>query len=102
MTIEPPALTARDVAQLLREAVFGRLAMSAAHEPPRDDRVLVTIEGWRLTLDWAGDEVGVCTECLGADGRRWQLAGGDRYGTDPVALLSTWEHGALGRLLKAL
>lgn len=43
-----------------------------------------------------------CEECFSTDGRRWSFDSGDRFGTDPIALLSTWEHRTLERMLKEL
>ncbi|WP_423246487.1 DUF7693 family protein [Pseudomonas syringae] len=48
------------------------------------------------------DELGYCEECISPDGRRWSLDSGNRFGTDPIAMLSTWEHQTLERLLKAI
>jgi len=62
----------------------------------------VDVEGWRITICNDGDELDYCEQCECPDERVWQLAPGDRYGTDPVALLSTWEHKVLEGLLRAL
>lgn len=48
------------------------------------------------------DDLDYCEECVSPDGRRWSFDSGDRYGTDPVALLSVWEHQTLERLLKGI
>lgn len=45
---------------------------------------------------------GYCEQCVSPDGRHWSFDSGDRFGTDPVALLSTWEHQTLERMLKEL
>ena len=63
---------------------------------------MVDVEGWSMTIFNDCDELDYCEECVSPDGRRWCFDLGDRFGTDPVALLSTWEHQALERLLKAL
>ncbi|MGU9839792.1 MULTISPECIES: DUF7693 family protein [Pseudomonas] len=39
---------------------------------------------------------------MSPDGLRWSFDSGDRYGTDPVALLSMWEHHTMERMLKYL
>ena len=100
------ALTARDVCQILREVVFERRTMTKVVSQTWDEvyacHFVVDVEGWRITLYNDCDELDYCEECVGQDGRRWCFDPGDRFGTDPVALLSTWEHQTLERLLKAL
>lgn len=94
-----PTLTAREVCQTLRDAALGlrplkRLAEHTEHAHPQVD-----IEGWRLTLDVEGSHLRHCLHCLSPDGRAFD--GGQRYGTDPVSLLSTWELAQIERLLSA-
>ncbi|MDC6379805.1 hypothetical protein BW687_006370 [Pseudomonas graminis] len=101
-----PALTAREVCQVLREVVFERQTMTKLGSQTWDEvytcHFIVDVEGWRITLCNDCDELDYCEECTSPDGRQWSFAIGDRPGTDPVALLSTWEHQTLERLLKAL
>lgn len=100
------ALTAREVCQVLREVVFERRAMTKVGSQTWDEvyacHFVVDVGGWRITLYNDCDELDYCKECVSPDGRRWRFDPGDRFGTDPVALLSTWEHQTLERLLKAL
>lgn len=63
---------------------------------------IVDIEGWHVTLHNDCDTLDYSEKALCPDGRRWAFDPGDRYGTDPVALLSTWENQTLERTLKAL
>ncbi|WP_439865462.1 DUF7693 family protein [Pseudomonas antarctica] len=63
---------------------------------------VVSVEGWRISIYNDCDTLDYCEECVSPDGRRWSFDAGDRFGTDPIALLSTWEHQTLERLLKAL
>jgi hypothetical protein len=99
-------LTAREVCQVLREVVFGRLTMAKVGRQAWDEvyacHFVVDVEGWRITLYNDCDELDYCEECVGQDGRRWCFDPGDRFVTDSVALLSIWEHQTLERLLKAL
>lgn len=101
-----PALTSREVCQVLREVVFERRTMAKAGTQTWDEvyacHFVVDVEGWRITLYNDCDELDYCEECVSPDGRRWSFGPGDRLGTDPVALLSTWEHRTLERLLKGL
>nr|WP_231991882.1 hypothetical protein [Pseudomonas viridiflava] len=62
----------------------------------------VLIDGWELLIYNDCDELDYCEECISPDGRRWSFDSGARFGTDPTALLSTWEHHTLEKLLKAL
>jgi len=63
---------------------------------------VVDIEGWRISLYDDCDSLDYCESAMSPEGLRWAFDPGDRYGTDPVALLSTWEHQTLERLLRAL
>ncbi|WP_440480698.1 DUF7693 family protein [Pseudomonas xanthosomatis] len=98
------ALTARDVCQVLREAVFGRRTMtkigSQSWEQVYACHFEVDIEGWRITIYNDCDELDCCERCVSPEGDCWEFDPGDR--TDPVALLSTWEHQSLERMLKTL
>lgn len=100
------ALTARAVCQVLREVTFGRRAMTKIGSQTWDDvyacHFLVNVDGWRIVLYNDCDTLDYCHEALSPDGQRWAFDLGDRYGTDPVALLSTWEHQTLERMLKEL
>lgn len=63
---------------------------------------MVDVGGWSIMIFNDCDELDYCEACVSPDGRRWSFDSGDRYGTDPIALLSTWEHQTLENLLKAL
>lgn len=101
-----PALTAREVCQVLRDAIFGRRAMVRVCVQTWDElyagMFMIDVEGWSITIFNDCDELDYCEACVSSDGRRWSFDSGDRYGTDPIALLSTWEHQTLESLLKAL
>lgn len=91
---------------MLRDAIFGRRAMVRVCAQTWDElyagMFMVDIDGWSMTIFNDCDELDYCETCLSTDGRRWSFDSGDRYGTDSIALLSTWEHQTLERLLKAL
>ena len=63
---------------------------------------MVDIDGWSITIFNDCGELDYCEAYVTPDGRRWSFDSGDRYGTDPIALLSTWEHQTLENLLKPL
>lgn len=62
----------------------------------------VEIDGWRQALFNDSDCLDYCEECRAPDGRTGSLETWQRYGTDPVDLLSGWEREQLERLLNAL
>lgn len=99
-------LSAREVCQVLREVTFERRTMTRVGKTSWDDiyagHFVVSVEGWRISIYNDCDTLDYCEDCVSPDGRRWSFGAGDRFGTDPIALLSTWEHQTLGRLLKAL
>nr|WP_168232630.1 hypothetical protein [Pseudomonas veronii] len=62
----------------------------------------INVDEWQITIYNDCDQLDYCEQCISPDGRRWSFNSGGRFGTDPVALLSTWEHKTLERLLKTL
>ncbi len=101
-----PTLTAREICQVLRELALGTrtLGPSSHRVLLADDswQVRLDIEGWTLTLVNHGQTLSHCEQCHSPDGRVETLDAWQRYGTDPVKLLSIWEHQQLQRLLQAL
>ncbi|KQM51513.1 hypothetical protein ASE80_29165 [Pseudomonas sp. Leaf15] len=99
-------LSAREVCQVLREVTFERRMMTKESQASWDEiyagYFVVSVEGWRISIYNDCDTLDYCEECISSDGRRWSFDSGDRFGTDPIALLSTWQHQTLERLLKAL
>lgn len=92
-------LTARDVCQRLREAALGVLMFNRSERPGDAGLVAVDIEGWQLLLDFEGGRLHHCEQARAPDGREGTLATWQRYGTNPVDLLSTWELAQIERLL---
>lgn len=95
------SLTAREVCQRLREAALGVLTFKVCAGPDATGLVTVDIEGWRLLLDFAGQRLHHCEYACSPEGHEGALESWQRYGTDPVSLLSTWELGQVERLLLA-
>lgn len=102
----PPALTAREICQVLRELALGTRSLGpSSHRVATADhgwQVLLEVDGWSLALVNQGQTLSHCERCRAPDGRVETLDAWPRYGTDPVKLLSTWEHEQLQRLLQAL
>nr|WP_157711959.1 hypothetical protein [Pseudomonas sp. PB120] len=92
-------MTAREVYQQLRDAALGVRPFQRLDEHVEPGLAKVDIEGWRLTLDIDGEHLRHCQNCQSPDGRDGDLDTWQRFGTDPVSLLSTWELAQLERLL---
>lgn len=99
-------LSTREVCQILREVTFERRTMTKVSQASWAEiyagHFVVSVEGWWISIYNDCDTLDYCEECVNPEGRRWSFDAGDRFGTDPIALLSTWEHQTLERLLKAL
>ncbi|TMU72569.1 hypothetical protein FGA82_24670 [Pseudomonas fluorescens] len=94
-------LTSREVCQRLREAALGVLAFKVCEAPAEIGLVTVDIDGWRLLLDFAGGRLHHCEYARSGEGQEGSLERWQRFGTDPVSLLSTWELAQIEQLLKA-
>ncbi|WP_166220067.1 DUF7693 family protein [Pseudomonas atagonensis] len=92
-------LTAREVCQRLREAALGVLAFEVCETSAEAGLVAVNIEGWHLLLGFEGQRLHHCECARDGDGREGALQTWQRYGTDPVSLLSTWELAQIEKLL---
>lgn len=95
-----PALPPREVYQRLRDAAMGVRTLQVIQALDHG-HLLIDIEGWQLTLDFAEQTLHHCESCQASDGRSGALDSWQRYGTDPISLLSTWELAQLEQLLKA-
>ena len=92
-------LTTREIYQLLRDAALEVRPMRLIDELGESGLVHVDIEGWRLTLEVDGTHLRHCQHCRSPDGREQGHDSWQRYGTDSVSLLSTWELAQIERLL---
>jgi hypothetical protein len=99
-------LTARDVYQVLKDVALGTRTMHRASQQTWTEiyngLMTVEIDGWRLTLFNDGGTLDYCEDCRSPDGRIGSLETWQRYGTDPVKLLSGWERDRLERFLNDL
>ncbi|MBV4488474.1 hypothetical protein HU727_023075 [Pseudomonas sp. SWRI153] len=96
----PASLSAREVCQRLREAALGVLEFDIGEVMPESGLIAVEIEGWRLLLDFAEGRLHHCEHARNRAGDEASLDTWQRYGTDPVSLLSTWELAQIERLLR--
>lgn len=94
-------LSAREVCQRLRDVALGVLSFKVCPAPADAGLIAVDIEGWRLLLDVEGGRLHHCEFARSDDGQEGALESWQRYGTDPVSLLSTWELAQIERLLMA-
>ena len=99
MTKTTADLTAREVYQLLKDIAletrtFSRLSSTQAAQ------IDIEVDGWQLSLISEGHKLSHCHTCRSPEGRLGSADTWQRYGTDPVKLLSIWEHAQLQRLLK--
>jgi hypothetical protein len=94
------------VGQVLREVALGRRVIVRASPQTWDELYagifMVDIEGWSITIFNDCDELDYCEACVSPGGWNCSFDSGDRFGADPVTLLSTWEHQTLERMLKRL
>jgi hypothetical protein len=93
-------LSAREVCQRLREVALGVLAFEICEVIAESGLTAVNIEGWHLLLDFAEGRLHQCEYARSYAGVEASLDTWQRYGTDPVSLLSTWELAQIERLLR--
>ncbi|MFJ4141190.1 hypothetical protein [Pseudomonas sp. NPDC089734] len=90
-------LSAREVYQQLRDTAQGIRRLLPGQQL-ETGLLPITVDGWDMTLDFDGKHLHHCLSCQDPDGRAWSLDT-QRFGTDPVSLLSTWELAQVERLL---
>jgi hypothetical protein len=93
-------LSARDVCQRLRDAALGVLAFEVCEVISESGLIAVDIEGWHLLLDFTEGHLHHCESAHDCAGDEATLDTWQRYGTDPVSLLSTWELAQIERFLR--
>ncbi len=59
----------------------------------------VGTDGWIITFHNQENRRFHCERCESPDGRTYLFDSSQRYGTDPIELLSTWEHNKLAEIL---
>lgn len=94
-----PELTSREVCQCLRDAALGVSRLRVCGQRP-DGWVDIEIDDWRLALHLDAEGLAHCTGAWSPDGRHASLEAWERYGTNPVSLLSIWEVQQLESLIR--
>jgi hypothetical protein len=92
-------LTARDVYQVLKDVALGTQALRLVGGNALGE-MHIDVDGWMLTLTCEDGKLSHCQTCESPDGRSATVDTWQHYGTDPIKLLSIWEHAQLQRLLK--
>lgn len=99
-------LTAREVCQVLRDIALQTRVMRRVEAPASasalNHTVTVKVDGWVLELSTSDGALAYCQSCQSPDGRAGSCETWQRYGSDPVQWLSTWELEQVRRLLIAL
>ncbi|MGA3682003.1 DUF7693 family protein [Pseudomonas graminis] len=99
-------LSARDTCQVLRDIALGiRVMRRVGGDAQVDiDSGLMTVEadGWLITFYKEHNALDHCDRCLNPENRVYLFDARQRYGTDPLELLSTWERGQLETLLSLI
>ncbi|MFP3369348.1 hypothetical protein [Pseudomonas sp. SIMBA_068] len=92
------SLSTRAIYQSLRNAALGvhHLEVSARRDGGLVD---VDIQGWQMTLALDPEGLAHCISCQSPDGQQAGTEDWQRYGTNPVDLLSLWERTQLEKLL---
>lgn len=104
--LSPNPLTTRETYQILRDIALGVRSMRriGKHSWAEIYCGLMTVEtdGWVITFYNDCDTLDYCDSCYNPEGRVYSFDSLQRFGTDPVELLSTWEHRELERLLSLM
>ncbi|HXR01235.1 MAG TPA: hypothetical protein VN798_12655 [Pseudomonas sp.] len=99
-------LTARQACQILRDIALGvrvmRRVSAAKWGESSAASLVIEADGWSLTLSGSGDKLECCQRCSSPDGQTGSLESWQRYGTDPVSLLSTWEYHTVLQVLQSI
>ncbi|QGG78835.1 DUF7693 family protein [Pseudomonas syringae] len=91
------ALTTREVYQQLRDAAMGTRPLKLIGTPAGSGLQQVEIDGWLMSLEITEGSPTRCRACRCPLGREGSFESWLR--TDPVSLLSGWEHAQIERLL---
>lgn len=100
------ALTAREAYQVLRDLALEVRTMRRVTPQSWAElycgSMTVEADGWVLTFYNDCGTLDYCASCYSPDGHAYVFDSRQSYGTDPIQLLSTWEHAQLERLLSVV
>ncbi len=104
--IAEQTLNVREVYQVLKDVALGTRIMRRVGSQAKDEDdascLEIDVDDWRLSIYYDCDTFDYCQCCVTPEGRRWDFDSSQRFGTDPMELLSTWELATFERLLKGL
>jgi hypothetical protein len=92
-------LTAREIYQVLKDIALETRTLDNV-SGSQSGHMEIEADGWQITLITDDNKLSHCQTCQSPEGRLGTAEMWQRYGTDPVKLLSIWEHEQLLRLLK--
>jgi hypothetical protein len=99
MTPSPSTVSAREAYQLLKDIALGTRTVQVAASPIEIEGTLLRADGWQITLLAHDGVLRRCLSCESPDGRTGSPENWQRFGTDPVSLLSAWEQAQIEALL---
>lgn len=92
------APSSREVYQCLRDVAMGVEPLQVRARP-RPDLIEVSSAGWQLSLIIDPEGLAHCASCCNPQGVSSNDDSWQRYGTNPVELLSIWERRQIELLL---
>jgi hypothetical protein len=99
MTPSTSTVSAREAYQLLKDIALGTRTVQVAASPIEIEGTLFRADGWQITLLAHDGVLRGCLSCESPDGRTGSPENWQRFGTDPVSLLSAWEQAQIEALL---
>jgi len=99
MNTSTSTVSAREAYQLLKDIALGSRTVQAAMSPIDIEGKLFRVDGWHITLLAHNGVLSGCHSCESPDGRTGSHENWQRFGTDPVSLLSAWEQAQIEALL---
>jgi len=92
-------VSAREAYQVLKDLALGTRAVQRLTPAVNSEGTLLGVDGWQITLMTHQGAVKGCLCCESPDGRTGSYDTWQRFGTDPVSLLSAWEQTQIEALL---
>lgn len=99
MTIFARTVSTREAYQLLKDVALEVRQLKPVSAG--DEQIVVDIDGWQFTLSTRGTALDCCLRCIAPDNTQGSLDTWQRYGTNPLDLMSLWERTQLQRLVHA-